>query len=202
MDITAKKIRDYFGPANERAAGKEMNYMDSHVRNFISHSPFAIIASSNAQGRCDATPRGDAPGFVKVVDEKMLLVPDRKGNNRIDTFMNVLENPRVGILFMVPGVKETVRVNGRARIEIDEAVLRPHAVQGQVPSALLVVEAEEVFFHCAKAFIRSDLWNPEKHVAKGTIPSLGKILADQIGGGRTEEDEEVAIQEGYRTRLY
>ena len=200
--LTPDKVRDYFGPANARAAAKQLAHLDDHCRNFIALSPFVVLSTANAAGQCDATPRGDAPGFVGVLDEHTVVLPDRPGNNRVDSFLNIAENPHAGLLFIVPGVRETLRINGPARIETDPDVLEPLSVNGKPPRAGIVVTAEEVFFHCAKAFIRSDLWNPEKFVPKGTVPTLGQILADQIGGGRTKDSEDAAIEDGYRTRLY
>jgi PPOX class probable FMN-dependent enzyme len=195
------EIRAHYGRVNELAAKKQLAALDAHARRFIALSPFVVVASSDASGRTDATPRGDAPGFVQVLDATTLLMPDRRGNNRVDTFLNIAENPHVGLLFMVPGIKETLRVNGHARITTDKAMLEPLAVNGKAPAAGLLVETEEVFFHCGKALIRSDLWNPEKQVARDAFPSLGKVIADQIAGVDVEKAE-ASIAEGYRDRLY
>lgn len=194
-------LRALYGEPSERAAKKDIGRLDRHCRDFIALSPFLVLASSGADGRVDASPRGDAPGFVRVLDEKTLMLPDRLGNNRIDSLSNVAANPRVGLIFFVPGINETLRINGRARITIDPAVLEPLAVGGKAPRSALVIEAEEVYFHCAKALIRSNLWNPEKQVERRSFPSLGRILAEQIGGMDPKEAE-AAVEEGYRTRLY
>ena len=203
MDVIedVRQIRELYGPAGERAVKKQMTRLDKHARAFIALSPFLVIASADPSGRCDASPKGDMPGFVRVVDDTTLLIPDRLGNNRVDTIANLIAAPGVGLIFFVPGVNETLRVNGRARITVDPALLEPMAVNGKVPRSGFLIEADEVYFHCGKALIRSDLWNPEKHVARGEWPSLGRILADQIGGLDPEEAERTTA-ESYRTRLY
>ena len=195
------RLRELYGPASERSLKKELRHLDRHCRAFIARSPFLVIASTDPEGRCDASPKGDAPGFVEVVDDKTLLIPDRLGNNRVDTLGNLLACPGVGLIFLVPGVNETLRVNGRARVTTDTALLETMAVNGKAPRSGILVAVEEVYFHCGKALIRSDLWNPEKQLKRGEFPSLGRILADQIGGISVEESERLTA-ESYRTRLY
>jgi len=194
-------LREIYGPPSERSLKKQLTGLDMHCRAFIARSPFLVIASSDPSGRCDASPKGDAPGFVRVVDDKTLLIPDRLGNNRVDTIGNLLARPGVGLIFFVPGLNETLRVNGRAQVTTDPALLDPLAVNGKVPRSGILVTAEEVYFHCGKALIRSDLWNPEKQLRRSEFPSLGGILADQIGGISVEESERLTA-ESYRTRLY
>jgi hypothetical protein len=203
MDVVEdlEELREIYGPPNDRSVKKQLSRFDKHCRAFIARSPFLVIASSDPSGRCDASPKGDAPGFVQVLDDERLLIPDRLGNNRVDTIGNLLERPGVGLIFFVPGLSETLRVNGRARITTDPALLEPLAVTGKVPRSGVMVAAEEIYFHCGKALIRSDLWNPEKQLRKSEFPSLGRILADQIGGISVEESER-ATAESYRTRLY
>lgn len=201
MEIQSEDhLRGLYGTPSDRAVRKQMTRLDVHCRNFIAHSPFLVMGTSGADGSTDVSPKGDAPGFVAVLDDRTLLVPDRLGNNRLDGMRNVLENPHVGLIFFVPGVNETLRVNGRAHITTDESLLAPLAVRGKLPATGLLVEVEEVFLHCAKALIRSKLWEPESRVAKGTIPSLGRMLADQIG--LDAADAERWTEENYRTRLY
>ncbi len=195
------ELREIYGLPGERSVKKQLSRFDKHCRAFIARSPFLVMASSDPSGRCDASPKGDAPGFVQVLDDETLLIPDRLGNNRVDTIGNLLERPGVGLIFFVPGLNETLRVNGRARITTDPALLEPLAVNGKVPRSGILVSAEEIYFHCGKALIRSDLWNPEKQLRKSEFPSLGRILADQIGGMSVEEAER-ATAESYRTRLY
>ena len=197
-----ERLREVYGAPSERSLKKQLSRFDKHCRAFIARSPFLVIASSDPSGRCDASPKGDAPGFVEVLDDETLLIPDRLGNNRVDTIRNVLERPGVGLIFFVPGLNETLRVNGRARIITDAASLEPLAVNGKVPRSGILVSADEIYFHCGKALIRSDLWNPEKQLRRSEFPSLGRILADQIGGGITVEESERLTAESYKTRLY
>ena len=196
------QLRELYGMPSERAVKKQIDRLDHHCRAFIARAPFLVIASSDPSGRCDASPKGDAPGFVAVVDERSLLIPDRLGNNRTDTLGNLLARPGVGLIFFVPGINETLRVNGRASVTTDPALLTPLAVNGKMPRSGILVAVEEVYFHCGKALIRSDLWNPDKHVRRSDFPSMGRILAEQIGGGLSVEESERMTAEGYRTRLY
>jgi PPOX class probable FMN-dependent enzyme len=198
---TPAAVRAHYGEVRALAAAKTVTRLDAWPRRFIALSPFCIVASADARGWCDATPRGDAPGFVRVLDDTTLALPDRRGNNRVDTLLNVAENPRVGLLFMVPGVRETLRVNGRARISTEPDLLAEMPAQGKLPSSALVVSVEEVFFHCGKALIRSELWNPERHVPPGTIPPIGRMIAEQLGGMDADAAEADTLV-GYRDRLY
>jgi PPOX class probable FMN-dependent enzyme len=197
----AASLRDYYGAPTPRALKKQLNFIDKHFRHFISLSPFLVMATGDAAGRLDASPKGDAPGFVHVVDDKTLLIPDRVGNNRCDGLHNLLENPRIGLLFFLPGRDETLRVNGRAEIVTDTAVLETLVAQGKLPRAAIRVTVEEAYMHCGKSVIRSDLWNSDKHVGKADFPSLGRVLADQIEGLDPETSERMT-EESYRTRLY
>jgi PPOX class probable FMN-dependent enzyme len=198
---TGEKLRETYGEPGERAVKKQRDRLDGHCRNFIALSPFLVIATADASGRCDASPKGDAPGFVRVIDDETLLIPDRLGNNRVDTLGNLVARPGVGLIFFVPGMNETLRVNGHARITTEPALLDPLAVNGKVPRSGILVTADEVYFHCGKALIRSDLWNPEKHIPRSEFPSLGRMLAEQIGGISVEEAERYTA-EGYKNRLY
>lgn len=159
---------------------KELPALDHHARQFIDKSPFLLLGTASATGRCDVTPRGDAPGFVLVEGEHTLVIPDRPGNRRIDSMQNILENPHAGLIFMVPGVDETLRVNGQATISNDPELLEQLAFKGKTPKVGIIVEAEEVFFHCARAFKRSKLWDEESKIERSELPTLGQILADQI----------------------
>ena len=204
MDIIENiaEIREIYGEPTERAVKKQLPRLEKHSRAFIELSPFLVIASTDPSGRCDASPKGDAPGFVQVIDDETLLIPDRLGNNRVDTIGNLLECPGVGLIFFVPGLRETLRVNGRAQITRDPALLEACAVNGKVPRSGILVTAEEVYFHCGKALIRSDLWNPEKRVAQQDFPPLGRIIAEQIGDIANIAASERITEDGYRTRLY
>ena len=203
MDVIedAEQLRAAYGAPGERSVKKQLSRLDKHCRDFIARSPFVVIASADPEGHCDASPKGDAPGFVRVIDDATLLIPDRLGNNRVDTLSNLVERPGIGVIFFVPGINETLRVNGRAQITADPELLEPLAVNGKVPRSGILISTEEVYFHCGKALIRSDLWNPDKHVKRSDFPSLGRILADQIGGMSIEESERFTA-ESYRTRLY
>lgn len=203
MDIIEDigEIREIYGHPMERAVKKQLPRLEKHSRAFIALSPFLVIASADPEGRVDASPKGDAPGFVRVLDDGTLLIPDRLGNNRVDTIGNLVSRPGVGLIFFVPGLRETLRVNGKARVTTDPALLEPCAVEGKMPRSGILVTAEEVYFHCGKALIRSDLWNPEKHVKQSDFPSLGRIITEQIGAGSVA-DAERFTEESYRTRLY
>ncbi len=193
-------IRAHYGAPTPRSQVKQLDRIDGHARAFIALSPFCVVASADAQGRCDATPRGDAPGFVAVPDAGTLLLPDRPGNRRVDTMLNVAENPAIGLLFFVPGLQETLRVNGRAEIVTDPDVLALLSAQGKMPCAALRVRVEEAFFHCGKAVIRSDLWTRGAG-PRPDFPTLGQIFADQIAGTDAAENDR-SIEDGYRNRLY
>ncbi|AIQ92192.1 MULTISPECIES: MSMEG_1061 family FMN-dependent PPOX-type flavoprotein [Methylobacterium] len=197
----AAALRGQFGPVGPLAARKVLDHIDDYGRRFIALAPFLVVASADKAGHVDASPRGDAPGFVAVADSRTLVIPDRRGNNRIDTFLNLLESPGVGLIFLVPGIDETFRVNGTAALTQDAALLEPMRAQGKVPAAGLVVQVREAFFHCGKAMIRSGLWDPARHVARDTFPSLGRILSDQTAAADVAEAE-ATIADAYRTRLY
>jgi PPOX class probable FMN-dependent enzyme len=197
-----REIHEIYGHPAERAVKKQLPKLEKHSRAFIALSPFLVMATTDPSGRCDASPKGDAPGFVRVLDDETLLIPDRLGNNRIDTIGNLLECPGVGLIFFVPGLRETLRVNGKAQITTDPLLLEPCAVAGKVPRSAFLITAEEVYFHCGKALIRSDLWNPEKRVAQKDFPNLGIIINEQIGGNLTPEEATRQSAEGYVTRLY
>jgi len=195
-------IREIYGHPMERTIKKQLPRLEKHSRAFIAMSPFLVMATCDAEGRCDASPKGDAPGFVHVIDDETLLIPDRLGNNRVDSIGNILQHPRIGLIFFVPGIRETLRVNGSAQITVDPALLESAVAQGKAPRSAILVTADEVYFHCGKALIRSELWNPEKHVARDAFPSLGIVIADQIGQTVEPKEAERMTEESYRTRLY
>jgi len=195
-----EEVRALYGEPSDLVQKKVLDHLDKHSQHFIRLSPFVVIASSDDRG-ADATPRGDAPGFVAILDDRRLLIPDRRGNNRIDTLLNVARNPQIGLLFMVPGINETLRVNGIGRIVTDQALLAPMTVQGKAPTSGLEIDVREVFFHCGKAMIRSRLWQADAQVERKSFPSLGRIVADQIAGIDAEAAEK-NLEEAYRSRLY
>lgn len=196
-------LETLYGDATPLAIAKVLNRIDENCRLFISHSPFLCIASADAEGKQDVSPRGDPPGFVQVLDDKTLAIPDRVGNNRIDTLKNLRDNPEVGLIFFVPGVGETMRVNGTARITEDAALLEGMAMNGKAPKTAILVTVREAFIHCAKALKRSSLWDPSVQVPKGTIPSLARMIKAQVEAmGDTVETVEERIEVAYKERLY
>ncbi len=203
---TREELRAIFGAPGERAVLKERPRLDEHARAFIARSPFVLLATSNAAGRCDVSPKGDAPGFVLALDDRHLVVPDRIGNNRIDGLTNIMENPHVGMIFLIPGREDTLRVNGRACIVRDAEILARLEVQGKRPKVAIGVEVEECFLHCAKAFKRSGLWDRDRWPDVAGLPSMARMLWDQIeakpAGLSSVEDYERDQQERLRKTLY
>src|SRR5262245_7155042 len=182
---------------------KERTGLDAHCRAFIARSPLLLMATADGDGRCDVSPKGDAPGFVTVLGEHRLAIPDRPGNRRLDGMQNVLANPHIGLIFVVPGRDETLRVNGRAWITRDPEILARSAVQGKTPLLAIGVEVEQCFFHCAKAFLRAHLWAHDRWPARDSLPSFACVLFDQIQpAGATLDDYEKDIAETNVTRLY
>ena len=180
---------------------KQIDHLDDHCRDFIARSPFFLLATANSAGDCDASPRGGPPGFVRVLDERRLVIPEYPGNRRADSHRNLLENPRAAMLFAIPGLRETLRVAGRACITRDEALLADLGVNGRTPKLGIGLEVEEAFIHCAKAFIRSSLWQPETWPQE--LPSASAILRDHIDAPDvTTEDVAARLEEGYAKTLY
>jgi len=180
---------------------KALDQLDTFCRDFIALSPFFVLASCNANGHADASPRGDQPGFVRVLDEHTLLIPDRPGNNRIDTMRNIVSNPDVGMLFFAPGFNETLRVNGTATIEQDPELCAQFAVNGKPALSVMRVSVCEAFFHCGKALMRSRLWDPTTYRERSAFPSHGRILSEQTKTVSVEESE-AYVAKSYRERLY
>lgn len=203
MDAIAdhEALRAHFGTIDPLAKAKILPKLDEYCRAYIALSPFLVLATADAAGDVDASPRGDAPGFVAVLDDATLLLPDRPGNRRVDSFGNILERPGVGLLFFVPGLSETLRVNGTAKVITDAGLLAPLEAQGKIPTAGLMIEVREAFFHCGKALIRSKLWDPARQVGRKDFPSLGQIIADQTRAVEAAAAD-VFIEEAYRSTLY
>src|SRR5438067_444890 len=178
---SAEALARLYGEPYGPSIAKETNRITVHYRAFIETAPFFALASGGPDG-LDCSPRGDAPGFVRVADERTLLIPDRRGNNRIDTLRNILHDPRVALLFLIPGCGETIRVNGRAKISSDPALAQSFLVDGKTPRAVLVVSVDRVFYQCSKAIVRSKLWDPSRHVDRKSLPSNGTILAELTEG--------------------
>jgi hypothetical protein len=196
---TVGQLREVYPPPKQRTLDKEIDHLDDHCRRFIAMSPFAIVCSASADGRCDASPKGGPPGFTVVLDEHRLVIPDARGNRRNDGFQNMFENPRVGILFLIPGMGETLRVNGRVELSTDPELLEGLETGGHDAEVAMIVHAEEVFLHCAKSLIRSRLWDPESWVTRDELPSAAEILSDHRGGD--VEATAAALAEGYRDQL-
>ena len=193
-----EQLRDIYPPPKQRTIDKELDHLDAHCRRFISLSPFAIVSSAAADGRCDASPKGGPPGFTRVLDHHRLLIPDATGNRRLDGFQNMLENPHVGILFLIPGMGETLRVNGRVELTRDPELLDGLQTGGHPAKLALIVHAEQVYLHCAKALIRSALWDPETWAEE--LPSAAEILSDHIGIGDVDASA-AALADGYANHL-
>jgi len=190
-----------YGAPSEASIVKELDHIHPIYRKLIEASPFAVLATSGPGG-LDASPRGDGPGFVMVGDEKTLLLPDRRGNNRTDTLRNIIGDPRVALLFLIPGIGEILRVNGRASISIEPTLLRRLAVEGKEPRSVLVIAVETVYFQCSRAVVRADLWNPEKYASRAALPSTGAILAALSNAKLGGETYDRALPERVKATLY
>lgn len=199
-------LRRLYPPTHPMAALKSLGVLDPHAREFIRRSPFLTIGTQNREGRADVSPRGDPAGFVRVLDDHTLAIPDRPGNNRLDTLSNILANPNVGLLFLVPGFDDTLRINGAARLSTDPRLLESMAVNDRVPGLAILVTVAEVFLHCAKAFRRSRLWDPDARQDRREMPSLLKMILDQTTGAPQDPAEMRKIDDGleadYRTSMY
>jgi PPOX class probable FMN-dependent enzyme len=171
-----------------RATDKVLTHLDAHCLRILALSPFCVVATQGPGG-ADVSPRGDPPGWARALDAGTLLLPDRVGNNRLDSMVNLLANPRIGLLFLVPGMGETLRINGNARITDDKRLLEPSAVNGRAPKVGLVVTIEEAFLHCPKALVRSELWNPAKHIDRSILPSYAELLLAHVQGLTSSENE-------------
>ena len=178
---TLAQLRALFPQPSERALKKQLDRLDAHCRNFIGLSPFCVLASVDAQGNVDASPRGGKPGFVTVVDERTLYVPDSPGNNRIDSLSNIVATGRVGMIFMIPGVDETLRVNGAARLRNEPDLLERFRDDKRAPRVVIEVSVREAYLHCAKAFMRSQLWSDASRIDRERLPSLSQMIRDQTG---------------------
>ena len=191
----------YTEPPSERAVKKMQHALDGHMRNFIALSPFVCLGSSSADG-ADVTPRGDQPGFVHVLDDQTLLIPDWPGNNRLDTLMNIEANPQVGLLFLIPGFTESLRVNGVAEVSLDQSLLERWTVNGKHPRSVLRVSVREAFLHCGKALLRSKLWDESAKIDRSALPSYGQMLKDQTQVRDTAEQIQASVEDAYKTSLY
>lgn len=198
---SAAELRALHAPPKDRTLRKQLDRLDGHCRRFIELSPFVVMATSGADGRLDATPRGGVPGFVTVADERTLLLPDRPGNNRLDSLTNMTEVPEIGLLFMIPGVDETLRVNGAVELRTDAELAEPFRVGRRAPAVVLRITVREAYLHCAKALMRSHLWDPAAQIDRSELPTLGQMLRDQVGPAVPVESQTQMV-ERYRTELY
>jgi PPOX class probable FMN-dependent enzyme len=197
-----EELRSILGHPGRRAVEKVIDHIDEHCASLIAHSPFLVVASADADGNIDVSPKGDPAGFVQVLDEHTLVIPDRLGNRRGDTFSNILENPKVGLYFLAPGYRETLRVSGTAQIVRDSKLLDSMAVKGKSPDLALVITVEKALFHCAKCIIRSGLWEHESWSDVSEIPALGTILADHARLSDPVAAVQASIDDAYENNVY
>ena len=195
------EVRRRLGEPEAMIEAKVLDHVDPHARRFIAHSPFLTLATADAAGRADCSPRGDYPGFVKVLGERTLAMPDRTGNKIADSFRNLAENDGVGLLFFVPGLRETLRVNGSAYVTDEPDVLARMRTEAKEPMLAIVVRVEQVYFHCGRALIRSRLWDPASQALADELPSAGEIVSDQLGMDLDPAQFDQLLEAGYR-KLY
>ena len=188
---TIEELEAIYGFPGETSTVKEVDFVTPEYRALIQASPFAVLATSGPEG-LDCSPRGDMPGFVRIHDDKTLMLPDRRGNNRIDSLRNIVRDPRVALLFMIPGVGNTLRVNGRAQVSVEPALIESFEVNNKNPRSVIVISIDSIYFQCARAIVRSELWNPAKQVDPKTLPSAGQILAalsnNRVGGAQYDSE--------------
>lgn len=204
-DIVASEdiLREICGTPGELVKNKSIAYLDEHCQQFIARSGLLFMSTSDRSGSCDVSPRGDGEGFVHVVDQHHLVIPERPGNRRFDSLLNILSNPHIGLIFVIPGLEETLRINGRAMIIRDTDMMTQMQAQGKTPKLGIAVTVEECYMHCGKAFKRSHTWEPEHWLAKEELPKPARIIAAHAGKlGVTEDDVVRSLQESYEKRLY
>lgn len=193
-------LRERYPAASPRAVKKQLDYLDRHCKAFLSLAPFLCIATSSPDGFADCSPKGDAPGFVEVLDDRTIAIPDRPGNHRLDTLSNLLANPQIGLICFIPGVDETLRINGRAEISVDPALLGRFAVKGRLPTAVIVVHVKEAYLHCPKALIRANLWARAGDFERQRFPTLMKMISDQLGEN-LDAAELAEVEAAYEKRI-
>lgn len=198
---TLEQLRTRYASPKGRPLTKQMDRLEKHCRHFISLSPFLILSSSAMGQMHDASPRGEGPGFVKVLDDHRIAIPDRPGNNRLDTYSNIIETPNVGLIFLIPGVNETLRINGDAEIRDDPELLDLFDDQSRPPKTVLIVHVKEAYLHCAKALMRSELWGETHKVTRDQLPSMSEMINDQSKSDAPLEDQ-AAMEARYRDQLY
>ena len=199
---TRERLREIIGEPSHRIANKVIDHIDEICRRFIAASPYILIATKGADGLLDVSPKGDPAGFVRVLDKKTLVVPDRLGNKRIDSFENLLVNPQVGMIFLIPGCNDTLRVSGTGRIARDMALQEELSVNGKAPSLVLAVTVEEAFMHCAKSMARSGIWKPDAWPDTSDVPSLAEAMVAHGKLAETKAEMQSMIDEDYEERMY
>lgn len=200
-----EELEALYGQPMELVVKKQKSKLDDFSKKFIELSPFSVLGTSSLKGDMDCSPRGDHPGFIQVLDDCTIALPDRPGNNRLDSLRNIVENKHVGLLTIIPGFSECLRINGTAQVVTDANLLAKFEYQSKLPKSVLVISIQEIYFHCAKAITRSKLWNAESQVDRSIMPSLGKILMQQIDPSESEEKVkkvEALIEERVKTTLY
>ncbi|RVU34803.1 pyridoxamine 5'-phosphate oxidase family protein [Hwanghaeella grinnelliae] len=198
---TIEQLRTLYPPAKGLAVDKQLTRLDPHCRRFISLSPFAVLATKGQDGLVDISPRGGDPGFILIEDDETLLLPDWPGNNRLDNLENILADPAISLIFLIPGVDETLRVHGLAEINTDEALIQQFAIGPKLPKTVLRISVKEAYLHCAKALMRSRLWDADAQIERGDLPSIAKMIQDQAGlGGPAESQPDMVAR--YRKLLY
>jgi len=203
---TESRLREIYDRPSDQAVAKQLDRLDRYCQQFIGLSPFVLLATTDSQGRIDASPRGDKPGFVQCVDDRTLHLPDRRGNNRLDSLANIVETENVGLLFMIPGFMECLRVNGTAHVSQSTRALKRAKVQGKTPASVIIIRVEEAFFQCGKALVRSRLWEPDAKINRDLMPGLGRIINEQTSRQPVSDSEvdsaDNLINDSYRNQLY
>ena len=191
---TEAQLRELYSAPKERAVKKQLSALDKHCKDFIAKSPFMVLSTCNNHQQMDTSPRGGEPGFIKVISASEIVIPDSKGNNRLDSMVNIIETGLVGTLFLIPGVDETLRINGQASVSTDPELLGLFSGEKNMPKTCIVIDVKEVFLHCAKALMRSKLWQEESKTKRSDFPTMGQMLKDQIGLSGEPESQEAMIK--------
>ena len=198
---TMEQLQSLYGEKRPTSVIKEIDHINDGYRKLIEAAPFVAVATSGPEG-LDCSPKGDAPGFVRILDDKTLAIPDRPGNNRIDSFRNIMRDPRIALLFLIPGIGETLRVNGRASISIDPDLMQTFAVGGKLPRSVLIIHIQSIYFHCSKAIVRSKLWEEATKIERKSLPSTGTIIAELSNGKLGGEVYDREAPERIKAQLY
>ena len=195
-------LENHFGEPLDMALAVMLDKLDRFHRQFIERSPFACIATADAEGQPTISPKGDAPGFIRILDDHTLLMPDRIGNNKVESFHNLVENPRIGLIFMIPGLRETLRISGDAEITTDQEILETTQVGKNPVRTGLLIRVKKVYFHCGKAMIRSKLWDESSKIQDGEFPTFGEIIKEEVRLEQSKEDMDAHLEDAYKNTLY